>query len=323
MAKIRSHRHGSLAFRPRKRAAELSPRIKTWPAVGEAVPLAFAGFKAGMTRVALIDDSNSPSKGFEIAVPATVVETPPLLVYGIRAYVRAADGTKRVLSDGLVSDEKLLKPLGLKPNKGMEKIEKAAGELIDVSLLAAVQPGKTGVGRKKPFFVEVGIGGTQEAKLAHAKSLLGKELHARDVFKEGEFVDAIAVSKGKGWQGAVKRFGVHLQRRKATGRRRHVGTLGPWHPAKVMYTAPQAGQTGFHRRTQLNNRILKIGEKGEEIVPNGGFLRYGVVKNPYILLKGSLIGTRKRLILLRKSLRLREAKKPEIKFVSTSSMQGG
>ncbi|MEM4389846.1 MAG: 50S ribosomal protein L3 [Candidatus Micrarchaeia archaeon] len=316
MGKIHSHRHGSLAFRPRKRAAELSPRIRTWPNVSEAIPLAFAGFKAGMTHVMMIDDSASPSKGFEIAVPATVVETPPLLVYGIRAYVKAADGTKRALSDGLVSDEKLLKPLCLKPNRGMEKIEKAAGELVDVSLLAAVQPGKTGVGQKKPFFIEVGLGGSVEGKLAYAKSLLGRELHARDVFKEGEFVDAIAVTKGKGWQGPVKRFGVHLQRRKATGRRRHVGTLGPWHPAKVMYTVPQAGQTGFHRRTQLNNRILKIGEKGEEVVPNGGFLHYGVVRNPYILLKGSVMGPPKRLILLRKSLRLREAKKPEIKYIA-------
>jgi len=290
--------------------------------VAEATPLAFAGFKAGMTHLTMIDDSNSPSKGFETSVPATVVETPPLLIYGVRAYTRAWDGTRRVLADGYVADEKLLKSIGLKPNDGLSKIEKA--EPVDISLLAAAQPGKTGIGQKRPFFIEVGIGGSDaKAKLALAKNLVGKMLHARDVFREGEFVDAIAVTKGKGWQGAVKRFGVHLQRRKATGRRRHVGTLGPWHPAKVMYTVPMAGQTGFHRRTQLNNRILKIGDNGEEVTPNGGFLGYGLLKNPYVVLKGSLQGPRKRLIILRKSLRLRDAKKPDVMFISTSSKQGG
>lgn len=323
MGKIHTHRHGSLAFRPRKRASGLSPRVKAWHESAEPSLLGFAAFKAGMTHAVMVDDTNSPSKGFEISVPVTVVETPSMIVYGIRAYVNTFDGSRKTFADAYASDESLLKSLFLSKNSGLSKIESAAEKISDISVLAATQPGRTCVGQKKPHYVEIAVGGKDaRQKLDFAKGLLGKEVSAKSVFKEGEFVDAIAVTKGKGWQGAVKRFGVALQRRKATGRRRHVGTLGPWHPARVMYTTPMAGQMGFHRRTQLNNRILKIGEKPAEASVDGGFKGYGVIKNSFMLLKGSLQGPRKRPIVLRKALRVHDAKKPEVKLVSLSSKQG-
>ena len=323
MARAHAPRHGSLAFRPRKRASSQVPRIRNWPSVDTPIALGFAGYKVGMTHVTMIDDSNSATKGLEIVVPCTVIETPPMVVYGIRGYGKDYL-YKTSLLDVHAGDEKLLEKLRVKSDD-ISKLENKLEELLDLTLLACTQPYKTGIGKKKPEVMEIAIGGKSvQEKFEYAKSVLGKELSVGEVFKEGEYVDVIAVTKGKGWQGPVKRFGVDTQRRKATGRIRHVGTLGPWHPARVMYYVPQAGQMGYHRRTELNKRILKIGVDPSEINVKGGFLHYGVVRNAYVLLKGSVPGPQKRLIRLRKALRMQGVApvKPEIKYISLESKQG-
>ena len=325
MARPNRPRHGSLQFRPKRRAAKQTPRINSWPAVEELSLLGFAGFKAGMTHLSMIDDGHSATKNQEIVVPATILEVPPMVVYGMRAYVSGYDNpAPQVLSDAFSTDEKLAKAFYLPKNNGLEKIEKNLGKIIDFHILAAAMPGKTGIGAKKPVRMEIAVGGKgPKEKFEYCKGILGKEVRVSDVFKEGEFVDLVSVTIGKGWQGAVKRWGVELQRHKATGKVRHVGTLGPWHPPNVMFTAPQAGQMGYHKRTEIEKRILKISDKPEEINPKGGFINFGVVKNEYILIKGSVGGPKKRLIRMRKSFRPVPApKKPELKFISTSSKQG-
>ena len=133
--------------------------------------------------------------------------------------------------------------------------------------------------------------------------MLGKEIKPSDVFREGELVDVISITKGKGTAGPVKRFGVKIQTRKAQKKRRHVGSLGSERPGKVLWTVPQAGQLGFFRRTEFNKRVLKIGEDGKEITPKAGFKRYGVVKSNYIIVEGSVPGPKKRLIMLRPAIR--------------------
>ena len=58
----------------------------------------------------------------------------------------------------------------------------------------------------------------------------------------------------------------------------------------------------------------------------GGFPHYGVVKNDYVMLKGSIPGTKKRVITIRKSLMVhtsrRDLEKVELKFIDTSSKFG-
>jgi len=329
MGKIHKPRSGSLAVRPRKRARRQNARITSWPHIEEQSILGFAGYKAGMTYLLMIDDQpDSPTKGHEIMVPVTVVETPSLFVYGLRAYSQTTDGLK-TLADLYANnlDKKILEKLKIKKYDGYEtaikKIESNLEKISDLRILALMSPERTGFGKKKAERIEIEIGGKNaKERFEYCKNLLGKEINAKDAFKEGEYVDAVSVTKGKGWQGAIKRFGIHLQRRKATGRVRHVGTLGPWHPAKVMYTVPMAGQMGYHKRTELNKRILKIGED-VDITPKGGFLNYGVVKNPYLLIKGSVGGPVKRLIKFRKAIRTRRKPlKPEIMYISKESKQG-
>jgi large subunit ribosomal protein L3 len=104
-----------------------------------------------------------------------------------------------------------------------------------------------------------------------------------------------------------------------------IGTQGSWHPSWVEATVPNAGQMGFQQRTEYNKRVLKIGEKGEEITPSGGFPHYGVVRNSYIILHGSIPGPTKRLIGMRDAIRYERGvkiEKPEITYISTTSKQG-
>ncbi len=314
MGKINQPRKGSLAIRPRKRAKRQMPSVGSWPVKNEKGILGFAGYKAGMTHVTYVDESPGPTNGSMVSTAVTVLETPPLLVYGIRGYKKG-----NAVGDIISDDEKILRPISLKKKKKNEfKLE----DVDEIFILAYTQPKNTGMGKKKPERMEICISGADlSEKLAYAQELLGKELKASDVFQEGEFVDSVSVSKGKGWQGTVKRLGTRTQRPKATGRVRHVGCLGPWHPAITPYTAPMAGQTGYHRRTEISKMVMLLGT-GTDITPKGGFPKYGEVKSDFIVIKGSVPGPRKRLVRLRKAMRAKaEPKKPEIKHISVESKQ--
>ncbi|MCX6671098.1 MAG: 50S ribosomal protein L3, partial [Euryarchaeota archaeon] len=138
-------------------------------------------------------------------------------------------------------------------------------------------------------------------------------------------LDTIAITKGKGWQGTVKRHHVKLLLHKNSKHRRMIGTAGSWHPSWVQATVPQAGQMGYHQRTEYNKRVLKIGENGEEITPAGGFPNYGVIRNSYIIIHGSIPGPVKRLIGMRDAVRYQRGvkfQKAEITYISTTSKQG-
>jgi large subunit ribosomal protein L3 len=153
---------------------------------------------------------------------------------------------------------------------------------------------------------------------------LGKEIKARDILNEGELVDIIAVTKGKGFQGPVKRFGIKILSRKNSKIRRAVACIGPWHPARVLYTVPRAGQLGYHQRTEYHKRIMLIGENEEEINSKGGYIRYGKIQGDYLLVLGSVPGPKKRLIRIRKTIRPLKSflvKAPEITFISRESHQ--
>jgi large subunit ribosomal protein L3 len=298
-----------MAYRPRKRASNQNARVY-WQDSEEKRVLGFAGYKAGMMHVAYVDESNSPTKGQEIVTAATVLEVPAMMVYGARCY----DGVNS-MGDILTEDEKLIKLAGFKkPKKPKPMVEE---EIKDVRLLAFAMPSKTNFGKKHIEKMEIGCGGKDsKEKLEYAKSLIGKELKIGEVFKSGDLVDLIAVTKGKGWQGPAKRFGTNLQRRKATGKRRHVGSQGPFKPAYLMYTIPKAGQMGYHKRTEINKMVMKIGDKPEEVNPSCGFPAYGFVKGDYVVVKGSVPGPAKRMVKLRLAVRGSPGKEVSMSYIS-------
>ncbi|MEM1989437.1 MAG: 50S ribosomal protein L3 [Candidatus Bathyarchaeia archaeon] len=330
--KVNAPRRGSLAYLPRARASRIVGRIRYWPEVeGGPVLLGFAGYKAGMTYAVIINDEpGSPNFGKEVVQPVTVIDAPPMYIAAIRAYVRDENYLKaltEVWAGTLPKDfDRVITPPKVDTKENLKKMEEAIDKIVEFRVLAATQPRLANLSKKKPDLMEIKIGGgTIEEQFEYAKKILGKTVSVEEVFKEGQFVDVVAISKGKGIQGPVKRWGVRTLQHKSRKTERGVGTLGPWGMKRVIYTVPRAGQMGFHQRTEYNKRILKIGVDGKEVTPKGGFIRYGLVRGPYILIEGSVPGPEKRLIKLRYPARppkeVAEAA-PQIVSISLESPQG-
>ncbi len=325
MVKTNKPRHGSKAHRPFKRAKRIYPSLRKYKKTDEKRIEGFLGYKAGMTQVTALDtDENSPSYGKRIQVPVTTIECPPLKVYGIRTYKKTPEGLKthsHYYADQI--DKKLKEKLRIEEGKGNKEKTQEAEKIDEVRLMVHTQPKKAKLKNKKPEVLEIPVQGpSQEEKLEEAEKMLGKEIKPSEIFKEGEYVDAIAVTKGKGTQGPIKRFGIKRQERKAKKHRRNPGAIGGWHPARVLWTVPMSGQTGFHKRTDINKEILKIGENGEETTPEGGYKKYGEINSNYIMVKGSVPGPRRRPILLRHAYRPPKKKeKYEVKEISKQSHQ--
>jgi len=328
-------RHGSLAFLPRKRAIQIKGRVRHWlDGIDNINFLGFAGFKVGMTHIMYIEDQkNSPYYGKELMKPVTIIEVPPLILIGIRVYNKDEYG-KYIIGELYTHEfnnylsRKINLPDVEKSNikETRKDILKAINQSSEVRGIFQTQPYKTSLPRKKPDIIEIKINSvnTPKDEFNFAFKNLGKEIKARDVLNEGELIDVISVTKGKGFQGPVKRFGVKILTRKNSKVRRAVACIGPWHPARVLYTVPRAGQLGYHQRTEYHKRIMLIGENEEEINPKGGFIKYGKIRGDYVLILGSIPGPKKRLIRLRKTIRpLRSfvVNTPEITFVNRESQQ--
>lgn len=312
---------GSLQFWPRARSSKHTARVRAWPVVKENKLLGFIGYKAGMTHLLVKDENpNSPLKNQDVFTPVTVIECPPLKAYSVRYYTENEDGDMKLTSE--VFAKKTEKELARKT--GVSKKENKAPDTYDmVRLVVYTQPKLTGIGKKKPDLVEIALGGKdihEQASLA--VSLLDKQIKVSEVFRDAQFVDVHAVNKGKGFSGVVKKFGVKRLQHKSEKGVRGIGTLGPWHPNKVKYSVPQAGKFGYHLRTEYNKLCVKVGTSPEKVNPKGGFVRYGVVKNEYLLIKGSVPGAVKRPITVINALRSkRKAYGQPIVYTSVESKQ--
>ena len=329
MPDICKPKRGSRCHSPRKRARSAKGQVKAW-AKREGTPkiLGFAGYKAGMTHIMVVDPrQNSVTAGQEIQIPVTILETPPMKIVGVRLYEEVPDGLrtyKEVWANKL--DKELSRRMPIAPGEGDKALDGVDVSRIDeVRVIAHTQPKLvTGVPKKKPEVLELSIGGgTMAERVQFAKDLIGKPFKVTDFCEPGKIIDIIAVTTGKGWEGAIKRWGVKLLSHKNSKHRRQPGTMGPWHPSHTMNTVPLAGQRGYHQRTELNKHILKIGENGSEINPSGGFLHYGLIRNEYVVIHGSIPGEVKRLITLRDAVRPHgQPMKWEISYISTESKQG-
>jgi large subunit ribosomal protein L3 len=273
-----------------------------------------------MTHIQFIDNNpKSKTYGKPITKPVTVIDAPSLFVCGFRFFKASSSGFFSVAEKWA---DNLPKILHKKIGKFSKKPKKETNDFDYISLIVSTQPEKGGIKKKKPELFEIGIGGEKDKKLEYANSVLGKEIRAEDVFKPGEFVDASAVTKGYGFTGAVKRFGIKIQTRKDQQMHRHVGSIGSTVPRKVDWRVPQAGQYGFFNRTEFNKRIVLIDNDPKKINPRGGFLGYGLLKGSYILVEGSVPGPRKRLIRLRKAIRTTKMIPVDVKYISKESKQG-
>jgi large subunit ribosomal protein L3 len=310
-------RAGSLQFWPRVRAKRIYSSIKAISKNNSQKITGFAGYKTGMTHLIEKDTrSNSLTKNLEISVPVTIIECPPLKPFSLRFYKQTPYGSN-VISEVLSKNlDKLLSKKITMPKK--QKNDEFPKEYDEIRLSVYTQPKLTGIGKKKPEIFEIPLRGDLE----FAKSLLNKEIKLSEIFKAGQYIDIHAISKGKGFQGPVKRFGISLKSHKSEKKRRSPGNLGAFTPRKVDWRVPQHGQHGYHKRTEYNKLIYYIGSDLEKINQIGGIKKYGKIKNEFILIKGSVIGPSKRLIIFTKNIRdKKDVGVPEIIDISTSSKQ--
>ncbi|MFP4118869.1 MAG: 50S ribosomal protein L3 [Candidatus Woesearchaeota archaeon] len=327
MAKKLNPRHGSMQYWPRVRAKRQYPRIRSLPSSDTASLLGFAGYKAGMTQVVVRDnDKNSMTRGELVSLPATVIECPPLRLVSLRLYRNAGYG-REVSRELFFKPEKFLSRKSKSPGSYAKADDLDNLELEGVkeaTVVVHTQPSKLSLKKKTPEVFEFGLGGSLQDKIAFVKQWIGKDIPASEVLKEGVYTDLRAVTKGKGTQGPVKRFGIGLRPKKSEKTIRGPGSLGGWiAQGHSMYRISHAGTMGYHQRIQYNNYILSISDDLEKVNPDGGFINYGPVKNTYVLVKGSVPGPKKRLVALTNPLRKgKQFAAPTVESINTQSKQG-
>ncbi len=311
--KYSAPRRGSIAFRPRARAKSLEARIRTWPqlSVEKNSLLGFAGFKVGGIHVLTIDDrEKTPNFGKQLLNPSTVIAAPPMKIIGIRGYKTDIYGQHAIFD---VYAKDLPKEVSRKfkaksDNDAFTKAESIIGNASMIVAIVAVSPNSVGISQKVPFVFEVAVSGKDaKSQYEYVKGLLGKEVKVSDIFQVGQNIDVFGITRGKGVEGPITRFGVKRKQHKSRKSVRAVGTLGPISPAVVMYTVARQGQRGFHQRTEYNKRILIVSNTDKDgdnsINPSGGFKHFGLVNGDYIVVRGSIPGVPKRLIKMRQPIR--------------------
>jgi large subunit ribosomal protein L3 len=303
-------RRGSLAYRPRGRAKSLVPRVRTWPKLDADKPtlLGFPGYKAGTVHVITVDDrAKTPNFGKPLFNISSVLTLPEAQIVGLRLYSHE-NGQDRALADVKQAGQTTVDKLPL------DRASRA-------SALVSSVPRDAGLSQKKPIVMEVGVsGGNLKSQSEFVLGLIGKKMKFADVFKAGMYVDVLGITKGKGIEGPITRFGVKRKQHKSRKTVRAVGVIGPWHPAAVMYTVARAGQMGFHQRTETGKRILLVGNASTNpITPPGGFEHFGNVGGDYAVVRGGVPGPARRFVMVRYRARgiTKNQNPPQVVEVST------
>ncbi|KAJ3111980.1 60S ribosomal protein L3 [Phlyctochytrium bullatum] len=364
--KFEHPRHGSLGFLPRKRSRTQRGRVKSYPKDDPKKPVhltAFVGYKAGMTHI--VRDLERPGSKMhkkEIVEAVTIIETPPLVIVGVVGYVETPRGLRSLTTVWAehLGDEfkrrfyknwyrskkkaftKYSKKYTAESAKPIEQqLERIKKYCQVVRVIVHTQIGLVKIGQKKAHVMEIQLnGGSVADKVNWAKEHFEKTVPVSSVFAQNEMIDVIGVTKGHGFTGVVARWGVKKLPRKTHKGLRKVACIGAWHPSRVMYSVPRAGQMGYHHRTELNKKIYRVGSKEQKdsgastdfdtttkgITPLGGFPRFGIVNEDWIMVKGCTVGVKKRVLTLRKSL-LTHTKRSALeevtlKFIDTSSKFG-
>lgn len=307
--KYSAPRRGSLAYRPRGRAKSFVPRIRTWPKVDADKPtlLGFPGYKAGTVHVITTDDrAKTPNFGKPLFNLSSVITLPEAQVVGLRLYGHE-NGQDMALADVKQPGQELVK-------LPIDRATKVAAVVSSVARDA-------GLSQKKPVVMEIGVsGGDVKAQAEFVLGLVGKKVKFTDTFKAGMTVDVLGITKGKGFEGPITRFGVKRKQHKSRKTVRTVAVIGPWHPAAVMYTVARAGQMGFHQRTETGKKILLVGNAtANPITPPGGFEHFGNVGGEYAVVRGAVPGPASRLVVVRMKARgfTKSQAAPQVIEVST------
>merc|ERR1712121_84982 len=229
-------------------------------------------------------------------------------------------------------------------DRDLELLKKHA---VSVRAICHTQMQGLSLRQKKAHLIEIQVnGGSIADKVEWCKDNFEKEVAVNTVFAKNEMIDCIGITKGRGYHGVTSRWHTKKLPRKTHKGLRKVACIGAWHPSRVQFTVARAGQKGYHHRTEINKKIYRIGQgvhtkdgkvvknnaatefdpTEKTITPLGGFPHYGGVRNDFIMIRGAIVGPRKRVITLRKSLmtsfRRRLCEEITLKFIDTSSKWG-
>jgi len=296
----------------------------------------------------------------EVVEAVTILETPPMICVGFVAYIETPRGLRALTTVWAqhLSDEckrKFYKnwykckkkaftryAKKYEATKMEEEVARAKKYAVAIRMICHTQIKKLKLNRKKTHLKEIQVnGGTVAQKVDYALGLFEQEIPVSAVFEKDEMIDIIGVTKGRGVDGVVTRWGVTRLPRKTHRGLRKVACIGAWHPARVQFQVPRAGQNGYHHRTEINKKIYRIGAAFSEdplgastsndltqkhITPMGAFPHYGEINEAWMMIKGCVVGTKKRVVTLRKSLLAQTSRnaveKIELKFIDTSSKIG-
>ena len=361
--KFEKPRMGHLGFLPKKRSQRARGKCKKFPrddASKDPHLTAFLGFKAGMTHVVRdVDKPGSKLHKKETLEAVTIVETPAMVVVGVVGYVKTPQGLRalntvwaehlndeirrRFYKNWFKSKKKAFTRYAKKYTNGSinQELESLKKNADVVRVIAHTQVRKVkNLKQKKAHVMEIQVnGGDIPAKVDFAYKFFEKAIPVDAVFNKDEMIDCISVTKGKGFEGVITRWGVTRLPRKTHRGLRKVGCIGAWHPARVAFTVARSGQNGYHHRTEMNKKIYRIGKAGDaksasteadltekSITPMGGFPHYGEVNEDWLMLKGCVAGSRKRCLTLRRSLHANfsrvQMEEINLKFIDTSSKFG-
>ncbi len=293
MSASKRPRKGSLQFYPRKRVSKFLPSVN-WDTIktdSQGI-LGFIVYKVGMATVIVKDKTDkSMTPGKKIALPVTILEAPNMKIFSVRFYKNHIP-----LKEIIVSNDKELKHKLKLPKHLSSDLSHAPSNFDDIRAIAYSLPKQTSI-KKTPDLIELAINSPN--KLEYLKSLIGKEIALSDFIANKSLLDMRGLTKGKGLVGPVKRFGISLRQHKSEKGQRNPGSLGPWHPARVTFRTPLAGQLGLFTRIIYNNNVIFSSNiKDKDINPKSGFRHYGQIKSSFVIVKGSVQGPSKRQILV-------------------------
>merc|ERR1712142_830360 len=371
--KFEAPRHGSKGFLPKKLSKRHKGKPKAFPKDDPSKPVhltCFMGYKAGMTHIVReVDRPGSKVNKKEVVEAVTILETPPMVCIGVVGYIMTPRGLRalktvwaehineeakrRFYKNWSASKKKAFTKSCTKwtDDLGKKEIEKDLNQIKKycsvVRVICHTQMKILRRGQKKANIMEIQLnGGSVADKVNFAREHFEKQVPVSNVFAMDECIDVIGVTKGHGFKGVTSRWHTKKLPRKTHKGLRKVACIGAWHPARVGFGVPRAGQKGYHHRTELNKKVYRIGQgihtkdgkivknnasteydiTDKSITPMGGFPHYGEVKNDFVMVKGCVVGPKKRVLTLRKSLLVHTkrvaSEEIKLKFIDTSSKFG-
>jgi large subunit ribosomal protein L3e len=370
--KFEHPRSGHLGFLPKRRTKYTLGKIRHFPKDDAAKPIhltAFMGYKAGMTHVVRTYDKKEGKKTVkkDMVDAVTVIETPPMKIVGMVGYIDTPRGLRAlttVWAQNLPTNvlRRFYKNYYNAKKRAFTNYSKKYDEKADskkhvnrdiqrikkycqvVRVLCATQIEKVKLRQRKAHLMEIQVNGGKNIveKADWAVSKFENEVTVGEVFADNEMVDTISITIGKGTAGVIKRFGVTKLPRKTRRGNRKVACIGAWHPSAVKWTVARSGILGYYHRTQINQKIYRIGAGAirginnnastetdahiKNITPLGGFPHYGVVNEDFVMVRGSVMGPKKRQVTIRKAMHPSTnsfaAHQLDIKFIDTASKIG-